>query len=391
MWSESLSQKAFITFGAMMLMSNHRYIVELTSPEREQLLSLVNGAGTGARKLKRAQILLAADRGQCEASIAECVSSSTSTVYRTKKRYVEEGLEQALSERPRPGAERKFNATHEARLTAIACSQPPTGRARWTLQLLGDELVRLTDLEAISRETIRRRLKDNKLKPWQHKMWCIPRVDDEYVARMEDILDLYHEPDDPEQPVVCFDETPVQLIGETRQPLPATPEQPARYDYEYRRHGTANLFVMVDAQRGWRHVEVTDQRTKRDFAACIKALCDEHYPDARRIRVVLDNLNIHRPGALYEAFEPTEARRLLRRLEFHYTPTHASWLNMAEIEISVLNSQCLDRRIADKDRLRQEINAWQQQRNAQAATIQWLFTVEHARAKMGNAYPSNSP
>ena len=371
-------------------MTYHHYIVELTEAEREQLLSLTRGGELGARKLKRAQILLAADGGQSETRMAECLAVGVSTIYRTKKRYVEEGLEAALNERPRPGGERKLNAHHEARLTAIACSEPPTGRARWTLQLLGDELVRLTDLQGVSYETIRRRLKENKLKPWQHKMWCIPKVDAQYVARMEDILDLYTEADQTDRPVVCFDETPVQLIDETRRPLPAQPGTPRRYDYEYRRNGTANLFVMVDAQRGWRHVEVTEQRTKREFAGCMKALVDEHYPQASCLRVVLDNLNTHRPGALYEAFEPAEARRILRRLEFHYTPTHASWLNMAEIQISVLNSQCLDRRIADKDRLEQEIAAWQQQRNDNAATIQWVFTVDRAREKMRNAYPSNS-
>lgn len=370
-------------------MAQH-YIVELSTQEHDQLLTLTGSGEWGARKLKRAQILLAANRRQSETQIAATLGVGTSTIYRTKKRYVEGGLETALNEQPRPGAERKLKAHHEAKLTAIACSKAPEGRARWTLQLLGDELVRLTDLETVSSETIRRRLKDNKLKPWQHKMWCIPKVDAEYVARMEDILDLYADTEDAERPVVCFDETPVQLIEETRVPLPPKPGTPQRCDYEYRRNGTANLFVFIDAKRCWRHVEVTAQRTKCDFAACMKALVDEHYPEASCIRVVMDNLNTHRPGALYEAFSAEEARRILRRLEFHYTPPHASWLNMVEIEIGVLNKQCLDRRIPDKARLKREIAAWQQQRNDNAATIQWLFTVDRAREKMGAAYPSNS-
>lgn len=190
--------------------------------------------------------------------------------------------------------------------------------------------------------------------------------------------------------MVCFDETPVQLIDETRVPIPAKPGTPQRCDYEYRRNGTANLFVVTDAKRSWRHVEVTNQRTKCDFAACMKALVDEHYPEASCIRVVMDNLNTHCAGALYETFSADEARRILRRLEFHYTPPHASWLNMVEIEIGVLKGQCLARRIPDKAQLKREIAAWQQQRNDQAATIQWLFTVERAREKMGRVYPSNS-
>ena len=165
---------------------------------------------------------------------------------------------------------------------------------------------------------------------------------------MEDVLDLYAEPPDPKRPVVCFDESPTQLIGEVRQPIPAAPGQLERYDCEYRRNGTVNLFVFLDAHRPWRKVKVTDQRTARDFAHCMRELVDLHYPQAEQIRVVLDNLSTHSPGALYEAFPAPEAHRILRRLEFHYTPKHASWLNMVEIEIGVLRGQCLDRRIGDR-------------------------------------------
>ena len=167
-------------------------------------------------------------------------------------------------------------------------------------------------------------------------MWCIPKVDGEYVARMEDVLDLYAETPDPERPVVCFDESPVQLIGEVRQPIPAAPGQHERYDCEYRRNGTVNLFVMLDVHRPWRKVKVTERRAAGDYAQCMRELADVHYPDAACIRVVQDNLSTHSAGALYEAFSPAEARRILRGLEFHYTPKHASWLNMVEIEIGVL-------------------------------------------------------
>jgi hypothetical protein len=247
--------------------------------------------------------------------------------------------------------------------------------------------VRLTDHDNISRETIRRRLKDNDLKPWQHKMWCIPAVDAEFVVRMEDVLDLYAERSDPRRPVVCFDETPVQLIGEARIPVPAKPGKVARFDYEYRRSGTANLFLFLDAHRPCRHVKVTEQRTAADFAQCMRDLVDVHYPSAERIRVVMDNLSTHKPKNLYEVYAPDEARRILRRLEFHYTPKHASWLNMVEIEISVLNAQCLDRRISDARTLASEIAAWQRARNSAGARIRWMFRADDAGKKMGKAYP----
>ena len=366
---------------------NARYRVELSHAERTQLRALLSGGKQAARKLKRAQIPLAADAGASDEAIAASVGVGGSTVYRTKRRFVLGNLEAALSEELRPGADRKLSGKEEALLVATACSNPPEGRARWTLELLADELVRLTKHDSLSRETVRRRLAENDLKPWRKDMWCIPQVDGEYVARMEDVLDLYAEPPDPKRPVVCFDESPVQLIGETRQPIPAMSGQLERYDCEYKRNGTANLFIVLDVHRSWRGVKVTDSRAAVDFAACMRELSDVHFPKAERIRVVLDNLSTHSAGALYQAFPAGEARRMLRRLEFHYTPKHASWLNMVEIEIGVLRSQCLDRRIATKARLVAEVAAWERHRNASGARIQWMFTTYKARAKMGRAYP----
>lgn len=370
---------------------NVRYRVTLTVEERAQLERLVSGGKGPVRRLKRAQILLAAAGGIPAETIAVNVVVGTSTVYRTKQRFVEEGLEEALSEEPRPGAERKLSANEEALLVATACSKPPSGRASWTMELLADEMVRLTKHETLSSETIRRRLAEKDLKPWQKKMWCIPKVDTEYVARMEDVLDLYAEAPDEKRPVVCFDETPRQLIGEARVPVVAKPGKPARFDYEYVRNGTANVFMFLDAHKKWRHAKVTDRRANGDFSSCMRDLVDTHYPDADRIRVVLDNLSTHTPAALYDTFAPEEARRILRRLEFHYTPKHASWLNMVEIEIGVMVGQCLDRRIPDKATLVSEVAAWEQRRNAERATIKWLFTVEKAREKLARSYPAVSP
>jgi hypothetical protein len=207
---------------------------------------------------------------------------------------------------------------------------------------------------------------------------------------MEDLLDLYAEDFEPLRPVVCFDELPYQLVAETCLPLPLRPGRPIRYDYEYRRNGTCNLFMFFQPLAGWRHVEVTEQRTKRDFAYRMKDLVDVHFPDAEVIRVVLDNLNTHSPAALYEVFEPQEARRIVRKLEFHYTPKHGSWLNMAEIEISVLDRQCLDRRLAEVPIVRSEVMAWTTIRNDQRATVDWRFTTTKARSKLEFLYPSIS-
>lgn len=205
---------------------------------------------------------------------------------------------------------------------------------------------------------------------------------------MEDVLDLYAEPYDPQRPTVTFDETSKQLLADTRAPLPAQAGQPCRYDYTYSREGTRNLFVFCDPQAGWRHIAVTAQRTKVDFAQQMQWLVDERYPEAEVIRVVLDNLNTHKPASLYEAFAPAEARRLAKKLDFHYTPKHGSWLNMAEIELSILARQCLDRRIPDEATLKQEVHAYQVRRNAAHATIDWQFSVSDARRKLHRLYPS---
>lgn len=206
---------------------------------------------------------------------------------------------------------------------------------------------------------------------------------------MEDVPDLYAEPCDPDHPVVCMDETSTQLIKETRAPIPATAGRPERFDYEYERKGTRNLFVFCEPLGGWRHVAVTQQRTMVDFGRQLRWLVDEAYPQAEVIRVVLDNLNTHRPASLYETFKPAEARRILKRLSFHHTPKHGSWLNMAEIELGVFSRQCLSRRIGDEQTLQQEVAALERERNQAKATITWQFTTHDARRKLSHLYPSN--
>jgi transposase len=221
-------------------------------------------------------------------------------------------------------------------------------------------------------------------------MWCTGKANAEFVACMEDVLDLYEMPYDPAYPLVCFDETNKQLIEERCTPLPARPGQVERFDYEYRRNGTRNLFMFFEPLACYRHVRVTERRTMQDFAHCMRWLVDEAYPNAERIRIVLDNLNTHKPAALYETFPPAEANRILNRLEFHFTPKHASWLNMAEIEFSIFARQCLDRRFPDERTLQREVKALEEERNSKCLTINWQFTSEQARIKLKRLYPSFS-
>ena len=205
---------------------------------------------------------------------------------------------------------------------------------------------------------------------------------------MEDVLDVYHRPPDPNRPLVCLDEASKQLIGETAEPVPAEPGRPERFDYEYVRNGTANLFMISEPLTGRRSVTVTDRRTAKDFAEVLRWLADEVHPTAEKIVLVMDNLNAHKTASLYQAFAPAEARRLAERFEIHHTPKHGSWLNVAEIELSVLSRQCLNRRIESIDELRREVSAWEQERNDRGIGVNWRFTTANARIKLRRLYPT---
>lgn len=215
-----------------------------------------------------------------------------------------------------------------------------------------------------------------------------PQANAAFVAGMEDVLEVYHRPHDPARPVVCLDETSKQLIKETRVPIPARPGRPARHDYEYERNGTANLFMLFAPLEGWRHVEVTDRRAAVDYAQVLKDLSDTHFPDASKIVLVQDNLSTHTPASLYQAFPAAEARRLTERFEWHYTPKHGSWLDMAEAELSVLSRQCLNRRIPDTTMLIEEVTAWQRSRNKHHTKADWQFTNADARVTLKRLYPA---
>jgi hypothetical protein len=227
------------------------------------------------------------------------------------------------------------------------------------------------------------------LKPWLKRRFVIPaKASGEFVWRMEDTLDVYRRPYDPCRPQVCLDETSKQLLADTREPLPMRPGQVEREDYEYERRGVSSLFLWCEPLGNRRHVEVTDRRTKVDWAHIVKDLVDTHYAGAERVVLVMDNLNTHTPASLYEAFAPAEAKRIADRLEIHYTPKHGSWLNIAEIELSALARQCLDRRMPDRDILAKEVLAWERERNTARVTIDWRFSTDDARIKLKHLYPS---
>jgi hypothetical protein len=231
--------------------------------------------------------------------------------------------------------------------------------------------------------------KKNELKPWLKQQWVLPpKANAGFVANMEDVLDIYAKPLDPSHPVVCIDEGGKQLIGDLREPLPVRPGSSAKQDYEYQREGMANLFMAFEPLAGYRHVEVTQRKTSVDFAQFLRKLSDQIYAQVAKIVLVCDNLNTHGPASLYEAFAPAEARRLAERFEWHYTPKHGSWLNMAEMELSVVARQCLDRRIPDLPTLRKEVAAWEKTRNQTAVKVDWQFTTADARVKLKKLYPT---
>ena len=372
-----------------------KYIITLTEEERTQLGTMLAKGKAAVRKLTHARILLKADSSPggpswTDARIGEALEVDASTVANVRERFVLEGFEVALQGySTRNHRQRRIDGECEARLIAALCGPAPEGYARWSLRLLADKAVELEIIdEPISYETVRQALQANELKPWLKKEWCIPpKQSGEFVCHMEDILEVYHRPLDPKRPLACMDELPYQLISETRTPLPPRPGQTQCCDYEYKREGVANIFMVFAPLLGQRWTRVTKRRTYKDWAYLVRDIVDVLFPDAEQVILVMDNLNTHVGGALYEAFPPDEARRILNKLEIHYTPKHGSWLNMAETELSVLSRQCLDRRIATQQFLEREVSTWNRERNAKATTVDWQFTTADARIKLKRLYP----
>lgn len=371
-----------------------KYIVELTSEQRQELSRLISAGTAPARQLTHARILLKADQGQdgpawSDTRIQEALEVSTGTVERVRKRCAQAGVQEALvPQHMQRARQRCLDGKQEAYLVALVCSPPPEGFVRWTLRLLAGKLVELGYVTTVSHETVRQVLLSNQLKPWVKKQWCLPaQADAEFVYHMENVLDVYTRPYDASRPVVCMDEINTQLLADLREPLPMEPGKPTREDYEYERRGVCNIFLACEPLVGRRVTMVAAQRTKREWAQFIRQLADDHYPHAEKIVLVMDNLNTHTLAALYEVFPVEEARRLCRRFEVHYTPKHASWLNMAEIELSALDRQCLSQRLASLEMAERQVAAWTAHRNQKQTTIDWRFTAADASIKLKHLYP----
>ncbi|MBU1475148.1 MAG: IS630 family transposase [Acidobacteria bacterium] len=372
-----------------------KYTVTLTEDEREVLGKLASRGKNKSQKILNALILLGCDEGELQRKrstneeMARVLNISMKKIDRVKKRFVEEGFDIALNGRKGERVyAKKVDGDFEAHLVALSCSNPPEGFARWSLRLLADRVVELNYIDSISHEAVRRNLKKNELKPWRQKGWVIPpERNGSFVANMEMVLDVYKRPFDPLHPVVCMDESPKQLIAETKLPIPASPGRVARHDYEYRRCGVCNIFLACEPLAGKRMVRVTERKTKQDWACFLEEIADR-YESAKKITLVMDNLNTHEPGALYETFKPERAKELWDRFEFVYTPKHGSWLNMAEIELNVLTGQCLKRRIDNIEVVRKEVRAWQKVRNNKDAKVKWQFATKDARIKLSRLYPT---
>ncbi len=372
-----------------------KYVVTLTKDERDTLLEITSKGKHSSQKVLNALILLGCDEGEYQEKrsinedLSRVLNISMRKIDRVKMRFVLGSFDEALTgKKPDRNYIKKTDGDFEARLIALSCSEPPEGFTRWSLRLLADKVVELEYVDSISHETVRQILKKNELKPWKKEGWVIPpEQNGNFVAQMEQVLDVYKRPFDPQNPVICMDESPKQLIAETRNSIPASPGYPARYDFEYRRCGTCNIFIASEPLAGKRMVKITSRRTKQDWAIFLQDIA-EKYCEADKITLVMDNLNTHNAGSIYETYTPEIAKSLWDRFEFVFTPKHGSWLNIAEIELSILTRQCLNRRIESIDTVQSEVKAWEEARNNKISRVNWQFTTDDARVKLSRLYPT---
>lgn len=344
----------------------------------------------------RCAILLAADasKGRSEKTYREIASASgasEATVITTLKEFLTDGFTKMITPKRNPASDisrLKVTGDVEAKIIATACSAAPKGYVRWTLNLLYNQMMVVLEDISISRSTIGRILMKNDLRPHLNDYWCIPPEEDaEFVANMEDILDVYQKPYDPKYPLWCMDEKPYQILGEAREPLPMRPGDLAKVDSEYVRNGTVSIFCFIQPHTGKLLHSVEPTRTAVDWAEKIKYLVDEVEPDAEKIILVMDNLNTHNISSLYKAFRPEEARRIAKKLEVHYTPRHGSWLDIAEIGINIMTRECLDRRIPSIEALKEELKAWNDEYDKDPSPVNWQFQTTDSRIKLKRLYP----
>lgn len=368
--------------------------VWLSNKERKIIRHLQKKA-TSSNARTRYAILLAADENKhknipSNSDLAAASGASIPTVIDTLKKYCQEGIAAAVKPARNPNSDTarlKATGEVEAKIIARACTSPPVGHARWTVTLLAEQCEVILE-ESLSRATVGRVMKRNEIRPHLNSYWCIPPKEDaEFVAHMEDILDVYRLPYDPSFPVWCMDEKPYQILGDSREPLPMRPGSVEKIDSEYIRNGTVSIFCFIQPHTGRILHSVEETRTAVDWAEKIRFLVDEAEPEAEKILLVMDNLNTHSIASLYKAFLPEEARRIAKKLEVHHTPKHGSWLDIAEIGINIMTRECLDRRIPNIDELRQELKAWNDSYDKDPSPVNWQFTAQDSRIKLKKLYP----
>jgi len=358
---------------------NNSGLVVLSASELSQINQIISKGRHSVRVIKRAQILLGIHNKYSVFLVASIVITTQKTVYNTLQAYNEGGLENALYDLPRPGQPPALNQKQDAHIVALACSAPPNGRVRWTVSLLAEFSKKAKIVMTIGKETIRKVLKNHALKPWREKMWCVANLNKEYIRNMEDVLALYEKPYDPRNPVVCLDEKPVQLLSEPYRTIPAKPGQDKRRDHEYKREGVVNVFCGVEPKTGKVIVQPTRNRKSNAFARFFRAVMRK-YKRAKKVHIVVDNLNTHKEKSLIDAFGETIGKKLWKRAVVHYTPIHASWLNQAEIAIGIYSRQCLGKdRVDSLKTLKQRTQRWK--KRGEKILINWRFTRKKAREK----------
>ena len=356
--------------------------------KQKKKLRAIKATTKNTRVHNRALALLFISKGKSIAEIARLEVLSEAGIKNVINRYREGGIDCALFDKPRSGRPPTLSKGDKQRIAAKACSRPPEGRARWTINLLTEEIHNDKKIPPTSRESVRQALNAHGIKPWREKMWCVPTLNDEYIERMEDVLDVYEKDYDKRRPVICLDEKPTQLLGDGRPSIPAKLGNGIKKrDYEYKRNGTANVFCAVEPLTGQYMTKVTERRTKPDFAEFLKDVADAH-PRVKKIILVMDNLNTHNMSSLVERYGKADGKKIWARFEVHHTPNHASWLNQAEIAIGIYSRQCLGKdRIPNFKELKSRTKAWNKRANREKIKITWTFTKKKARKKFN--YKSN--
>jgi len=354
--------------------------MQLNTTDKEKILKIIK-TSEDARAIYRANALNLRSKGLTFAEVGDFLEITSRTVFNIEQNYEEFGLEKALIDDPRPGAPIEFDDRVKSQIVAMVCSNPPEGFDRWTMRLLKEKVIQEGIVGTISHETIRVILEEHDLKPWRQKSWCVPDLDEEFIKRMEDVLEVYERPYDALKPLICLDEKPIQLLADVRPPSGVAPGECKKVDYEYKRNGTANVFCSVEPLLGKYINHVTETRTGNEFAKFLSSI-ERRYSHANKIVLIMDNLNIHFENSLIRFYGEIEAKRIWSRLEIHYTPKHGSWLNQAEIAIGMYSRQCLGKtRIPSIDILRKKTNAWNKIANRKNVTINWTFSRQKAKEK----------